>query len=317
MTSQSPPIRGIFVPTVVPFTPAGQLNEDELARYLDWLLSKEVNGLYPNGSTGEFTRLNPVERRRIVQISSQVAAGRGLVLAGAAEENALETLRACELYATYGVRAAAIVSPYYYKLSPAAVFAYFREIATHSPIDVLLYNIPMFATPLDLDTIRRLAEFDRVVGIKDSSGDVSFVLRMIDQVRPSRPDFAILSGWDPTLASLLMMGIDGATLATAGVVPEMLSTLYRLCQQGEWTPAKGLQFRLIRLFDAMLSTCDFPGGFRAGVQLRGFDVGNSRQPLCDASVAARATIELELVAILRDLPTAVCTSAITQYPTPS
>lgn len=103
-----------------------------------------------------------------------------MVLAGAARENALETLAACELSRTYGVRAAAIVSPYYYKLSPEAVFAYFREIVVHSPIDVVLYNIPMFATPLDLDTIRRLAEFDRVVGIKDSSGDVSFVLRVIE-----------------------------------------------------------------------------------------------------------------------------------------
>ena len=265
MTSQSSPIRGIFVPTVVPFTQSGQLNEDELARYLDWLLSRGIHGLYPNGSTGEFTRLNPAERRRIVQISSQVAAGRGMVLAGAAEENALETLRACELYGTYGVRAAAIVSPYYYKLSPEAVFAYFREIVTHSPIDVVLYNIPMFATPLDLDTIRRLAEFDRVVGIKDSSGDVSFVLRVIDKVRPSRPDFAILSGWDPTLVSLLMMGIDGATLATAGVAPELLSALYNLSNQGEWALARELQFRLLRLFDSMISASDFPGGFRAEI----------------------------------------------------
>jgi 4-hydroxy-tetrahydrodipicolinate synthase len=301
MTSQSSPIRGIFVPTVVPFTQSGQLNEDELARYLDWLLSRGIHGLYPNGSTGEFTRLNPAERRRIVQISSQVAAGRGMVLAGAAEENALETLRACELYGTYGVRAAAIVSPYYYKLSPEAVFAYFREIVTHSPIDVVLYNIPMFATPLDLDTIRRLAEFDRVVGIKDSSGDVSFVLRVIDKVRPSRPDFAILSGWDPTLVSLLMMGIDGATLATAGVAPELLSALYNLSNQGEWALARELQFRLLRLFDSMISASDFPGGFRAGVQLRGFDIGTSRQPLCDASDAARSTIRNELDAVLNHL----------------
>jgi len=239
-----------------------------------------------------------------VQISSEIAAGRGLVLAGASEENALETLRACELYATYGVRAAAIVSPYYYKLSPEAVFAYFREIAIHSPIDVVLYNIPMFATPLDLQTIRRLAEFERIVGIKDSSGDVSFVLRIIDSIRPSRPDFAVLSGWDPTLAALLMMGIDGATLATAGVAPELFSKMYKLCKQGEWTLAKELQFRLIRLFDAMLSAGDFPGGFRAGVELRGFAIGTSRQPLCDASDAARTIIRNELDAVLNHLSTA-------------
>lgn len=114
------------------------------------------------------------------------------------------------------------------------------------------------------------------------------------QGRPSRPDFAILSGWDPTLASLLMMGIDGATLASAGVAPEILSKSHNLCQLREWESVKELQFRLLRMFDAMLSAGDFPGGFRASVQLRGFDVGISRQPLCDASDPAQITIQREL-----------------------
>jgi hypothetical protein len=83
-----------------------------------------------------------------------------------------------------GARAVAIVSPFYYKLCPESVYAYFREIALSSPIDVTLYNIPMFASPIDLPTIRRLAEFPRVIGIKDSSGDLAFMMRMIAAVRP-------------------------------------------------------------------------------------------------------------------------------------
>ena len=83
--------------------------------------------------------------------------------------------------------AVAIVSPFYYKLSPESVYAYFREIAKRSPIDVTLYNIPMFASPIDVPTLRRLAEeFPRIVGIKDSSGDVAFMGRMINAVRPVR-----------------------------------------------------------------------------------------------------------------------------------
>ena len=95
------------------------------------------------------------------------------VLAGAAEANVRETIAACETYAGYGARAVAIVSPFYYKLSPESVYAYFREIARNSPIDVTLYNIPMFASPIDVPTIQRLAEFERIVGIKDSSGDLA------------------------------------------------------------------------------------------------------------------------------------------------
>src|SRR5438552_16361843 len=164
-------LQGIFTPNVVPLFDDGRINEDELRRYIDWLIASGVHGLYPNGSTGEFTRFTAEERRRIVKIVCEQAGDRVPVLAGAAEANVRETIKACETYRQYGARAVAIVSPFYYKLSPESVFAYFREIAQNTPIDVTLYNIPMFASPIDLPTLRRLSEFDRVIGIKDSSGD--------------------------------------------------------------------------------------------------------------------------------------------------
>ena len=125
------------------------------------------------------------------------------VLAGAAEADVRTTIAACEAYHDYGARAVAIVSPFYYRLSPASVYAYFREIALNSPIDVTLYNIPMFASPIDLPTIRRLAELERIVGIKDSSGDLAQMMRMIRAIRPQRPDFAFLTGWDLVLVPML------------------------------------------------------------------------------------------------------------------
>src|SRR5439155_11768600 len=135
-------IRGIFTPSLVPLDARGQINEPELRRYVDWLIDKGVHGLYPNGSTGEFTRYTAEERRRIIEIVCDQCRGRVPVLAGAAEANVRETIAACETYNGYGARAVAIVSPFYYKLSPESVYAYFREIAQSSPIDVTLYNIP-------------------------------------------------------------------------------------------------------------------------------------------------------------------------------
>src|SRR5436309_9282649 len=109
-------LRGIFTPNLVPLDARGDINEAELRRYIDWLIAKGVHGLYPNGSTGEFTRFTPDERRRIVRIVCEQSAGRVPVLAGAAEANVRETLKACEAYREYGARAVAIVSPFYYKL---------------------------------------------------------------------------------------------------------------------------------------------------------------------------------------------------------
>src|SRR5687767_11609662 len=273
------PLRGIFTPNIVPLDSHGEINEAETRRYCNWLIDRGVHGLYPNGSTGEFTRFTAEERRRIIDIIADEVRGRVPILAGAAEANTRETIRACEHYHSLGVRAVAIVSPFYYKLSPAGVYAYFKEIADNSPVDVTLYNIPMFASPIDVPTVQRLAEeCERVVAIKDSSGDLPHMMRMIAAVRPIRPNFYFLTGWDAALMPMLLIGCDGGTNATSGVVPEITRKLYDLTIARKLDEALDLQYRLLTLFDAMLFTAEFPEGFRAALKLRGIEPGPSRQP---------------------------------------
>lgn len=285
---------------MVPLDPKGRINEAELRRYVDWLVAQGVHGLYPNGSTGEFVRFTPEERRRIVQIVCEQAAGRVPVLAGAAEANVRETIAACEFYTGLGARAVAIVSPFYYRLGPESVYAYFREIAIATPIDVTLYNIPMFASPIDLPTIQRLAELDRIVGIKDSSGDVAFMMRMIAAIRPSRPDFSFLTGWEAVLVPMLLVGADGGTHATSGVVPELTRRLFDLAARRDLDAAIKLQYRLLELFDAMLYSADFPEGFRVAVSLRGFAMGQGRQPLSEPQRVDRDRLQKVLLCLLAD-----------------
>jgi len=293
-------ITGILTPHMVPLDGEGRIQEGELRRYVDWLIERGVHGLYPNGSTGEFIRFTPDERREIVRIVCHQTAGRVPVLAGAAEANVRETLAACEAYAGFGARAVAIVSPFYYRLGPESVYAYFHEIALHSPIDVTLYNIPMFASPIDLPTIRRLAELDRIVGIKDSSGDLAFMARMIAAIRPYRADFSFLTGWDSVLVPMLVVGADGGTNATSGVVPELMRKMFDLTAARQIDEAMTLQYRLIELFDAMLDSADFPEGFRAAVELRGFEMGRSRQPLSSTQQVDRDKLKQLLRCLLAD-----------------
>lgn len=276
-------LSGIFTPNIVPLDSHGEIHEEELRRYVDWLIERGVHGLYPNGSTGEFLRFTVEERRRIIEIIADQTRGRVPILAGAAEANVRETLKACEAYHGMGCRAVAIVSPFYYKLSPQAVYAYFKEIGDNTPIDVTLYNIPMFASPIDVPTVRRLAdECPKIVAIKDSSGDIPHMMRMITAVRPIRPDFAFMTGWDAALMPMLLIGCDGGTNATSGVVPEITRKLYDLTLSGNIAEARELQFRLLTLFDAMIQNSEFPEGFRAALALRGFKPGNGRQPQSDS-----------------------------------
>ena len=293
-------LSGIFTPTLVPLDERGEINEAELRRFLSWLIERGVHGLYPNGSTGEFTRLTAEERRRIVRITCEEARGRVPVLAGAAEANVKETLAACEAYAGMGATAVAIVSPFYYRLSPESVYAYFREIAENSPIDVTLYNIPMFASPIDVPTIRRLAEFPRVIGNKDSSGDLAFMMRMIASVRPVRPDFSFLTGWEAVLSPMLMIGCDGGTNASSNVVPEVTRRIFELSRAGQYEEAMRWQYRILELFDAMLNPFEFPDGFRAGAELRGFNFGQARQPMTGKQQTDRSQLRDVLQCILSD-----------------
>lgn len=272
-------LAGIFTPNLVPHDSRGDINEPELRRYIDWLIERGVHGLYPNGSTGEFTRFSAEERRRIVAIIADQTRGRVPILAGAAEANVKETIKACEYYHSLGVRAVAIVAPFYYKLGPKSVYAYFKEIGDNTPIDVTLYNIPLFASPIDVPTVQRLAdECEKIVAIKDSSGDIPHMIRMIQAVRPSRPDFAFLTGWDAALMPMLLIGCDGGTNASSGVAPELTRKLYDLTMAGRLDEARAIQYDLVKLFDTMIYSAEFPNGFRAAVELRGFQMGQGRMP---------------------------------------
>ena len=293
-------LEGIFTPTLVPLDERGDINESELRRFISWLIEHGVHGLYPNGSTGEFTRFNAEERRRIVAIVCDEARGRVPILAGAAEANVKETLVACEAYAGMGARAVAIVSPFYYRLSPESVYAYFAEIARHSPIDLTLYNIPMFASPIDVPTIRRL------VGVSAHRRDQRFlgrpVLHDADDRRhpPHRPDFSFLTGWEAVLAPMLMVGCDGGTNASSNAVPEVTRRIYELSNAGQYEEAMQWNYRIIALFDTMLYPFEFPDGFRAAAELRGFNFGGGRLPQTAAQKTDRTEMAKVLQCILAD-----------------
>ncbi len=160
----------------------------------------------------------------------------------------------------------------------------------------------MLASPIEIPVVRRLAaEFPRIVGIKDSSGDISHMLRLIAAVRPERPDFAFLTGWDPALAPMLAVGCSGATVATSGLVPELTRRVHDLVRSGDLAGALRGQFEIVRLFDMAMQGADFPEGYRVAASCRGFRMGPSRQPATERQHADRDALRGRLVALLGEL----------------
>ncbi|MFH5804079.1 dihydrodipicolinate synthase family protein [Alienimonas sp. DA493] len=262
--------RGILVPTLTPRAADGGVDEDALRSHADWLIGKGVHGLYPNGSTGEGVRLTAEERRRVTRATCEAAAGRVPVLTGVGGANLSETLAECEHAAECGAAAVAVTAPVYFRPSPEAIEEHFRRLAAESPVGVLVYNIPSFAVPIPVEVTVRLAkEQPNVVGVKDSSGDVSAMVRLCSQILPERPDFAILTGWDAALLPMLAAGAQGGTNATANAAPELVVEVYDRFQAGDWDAARQAQWRLTTLFDAQIGVGEFPDGIRLAAEARG------------------------------------------------
>ena len=294
-------LQGIFTPNVVPFHEDGTVNEQELRRYINWLLDAGISGLYPNGSTGEFIRLSFEERQRVVEIIANENRGRVPILAGAAEANIDLVLKAAANCADLGCTAISVTGPYYYNVSQESIEHYFRELARQSPIDILLYNIPQFSNEISVEVVEHLAsDCERIVGIKDSSRDMPRLMNTLAKIKPQRPDFACLNGCEETLLPSLLMGADGGTIATSGVAPEAIMKLYNSFLAGDIAEAKRIQFKLLELIETMLAAGNFPEGFREGVNLRGFDMGRARQPMSPAELSHFQEIRTKLACLLAE-----------------
>ena len=294
-------ISGIYTPNIVPFNDDHSINEGELRRLTSWLIEKGVHGLYPNGSTGEFIRLSFEDRLRVVKIMAEENRGRLPILAGAAEPNSDQVLQACKFYADLGCRAVSLTGPYYYKVSQESIEKYFRDLAAKTPVDILLYNIPQFSNEISLPVVRRLAlDCPRIIGIKDSSRDFPRFCTMLAQIKPQRPDFVCFSGTEEILYPSLVMGGDGGTFASSGVMPEVIVKLYHDYQAGNHAECRRVQLKIQELIATMFAAGNFPEGFRAAVALRGFNPGPPRFPLSKAELDNLEEAKTKLACLLGD-----------------
>ena len=212
-----------------------------------------------------------------------------------------DVIDVAEYYAGLDVDAISLVPPYYYKISERSLFEYFAEIARNSPLDILLYNIPQFTQELTLDIMEELLPFERIFGTKDSSRDLPRIVNTIKRLRAQRPDYVVLNGCEEILLPAIIMGADGGTIATAGIIPEVIAELYRCSLEGKIERARMLQYRILDLINLMLLGASFPQGFKTGVAVRGFDVGPPRQVMSTQEREVLSQLEAQITCLLDDM----------------
>jgi N-acetylneuraminate lyase/4-hydroxy-tetrahydrodipicolinate synthase len=273
---------GVYPAMVTPFDDRGHVNETELRKLVNWLIDEGVSGLFPLGSVGEFIHLSFEEKVRIMEIVCSETRGRVPVTPGTTESCAVNCIKLTEKAKTLGSAAVVIAPPYYLPVGQEQIEAHYEQVFAAVPdFPIILYNIPLFSVPIDYDVVKRLSRHPCVVGMKDSSGSMVDFMHYMDKIRLIGTELNILIGREEMLYAGLMVGAKGAMCGTVGIVPEIMTGIYKAWNVGDVEKAMEMQFSVLQLIRALFAL-PFPLGFKAALEIRGFKMGESKRPLSDA-----------------------------------
>lgn len=289
----APELAGILPPITTPFDDRGDLDLAALERNLERYNAAGLAGCLAFGSNGEAVHLEPAERRAVLAAVRRRAAPGMTVVAGVNELSTRAAVEATREAAGEGADAALVITPYFYKsaMSQATLSAFFLAVADAAPLPILVYNVPQ-ATGVVVApaTIAALAAHERIVGVKDSSGDQG---ALAETLRLAPDGFRVLVGNAGILYPSLLMGAAGAVLAVACVAPEAVVELFAAARSGDHARALELQRRLSPL--ARLVTAELGvAGLKAALDLAGFAGGRPRGPLRAVGVQERQRLAAAL-----------------------
>lgn len=270
-------LKGIIPAVLTPFQNE-EVDYDTLARYVDWLISHGVHGLFPAGTNGEGLLLTVEERKKVAAAVVAAAKNRVPVLIHSGAITTLETIELTRHARDIGAAGAGVVAPFYFPHDDACLEEHFVAVAQAVPdFPIYLYNIPGNAKN-DIKPKVAAAIANRcpnVVGIKDSSKDLG---RLQDYIAALGPKFTAIVGTDALVYPALLMGGAGVVSAVANVFPEYMVSLYNAAIAGDHTKAKELQYFANKLRDA-LKIGPYISPYKKALEYRGFVFGSVRRPL--------------------------------------
>ncbi|MFL6202465.1 MAG: 4-hydroxy-tetrahydrodipicolinate synthase [Thermoanaerobaculia bacterium] len=289
-----PMFQGCGTALVTPFKSDLSLDEEALRRLVQRQIEAGIHFLVPCGTTGENPTLSREEHLRVVEITVEEADGRIPVLGGAGGNDTREVVALAREVEARGADGLLVVTPYYNKPTPDGLFAHYREISRATRLPIVVYNVPG-RTGLNVEpaTLARLAQLERVVAVKEASGNIS-QMSQIFQVVPH--DFAVLSGDDAITLPLMALGGLGVISVVSNEVPYAMSRLASLCLEGDYPAAQQMHRRLHPLMEINFVESN-PGPVKAALAMMGLIEPAYRLPV----VAPRPESLRKIEAVLSDL----------------
>ena len=279
--------RGSFVALITPFRD-GTVDEAALRKMVNWQIESGTHGLVPVGTTGESPTLTEAEHKRVIEIVVEETAGRVPVIAGAGSNNPQEAVEYSRHAQAAGADAVLSVAGYYNRPNQEGLYQQFRMIHDAIDIPVVIYNIPPRAIVDVLpETMARLAELPRIVGVKDATGDLS---RISLERMAIDGEFSYLSGEDMTAMAYNCNGGHGCISVTANVAPALCAQMHNACMEGDFRTALEIQDRLAPLHKALFAEPS-PCGVKYAASLLGLCEETARLPIVEMSEAGKANVK--------------------------
>jgi 4-hydroxy-tetrahydrodipicolinate synthase len=276
-----------YIPDLpTPFNETGTIDLAAFARLCERQIEAGVSAIVVGETAGEASTLTPVEHDNIVRGAVRIARGRVRVIAGAGSNSTSQAIELTRRAKAAGADAVLSVVPYYNKPMQGGIHAHFRAIADQTTLPIILHDIPSRTIrELADETLARLAESKRFIGLRDGTGDLARPLRL-RSLLPS--GFRLLSGDDPTALAFFANGGDGCISTVSNVAPGLCQAIFSSCRQGRLQSARYLQNRLAPLTASLCK--ESPAPLKYALCLLGFMSPSTRLPIVELSGEAKAEV---------------------------
>ncbi len=266
-------LKGVNVALVTPFTD-DTLDEEAFRNVIGYCKEQGVQGIVPCGSTGEFTHMTFEEKKKAIEIAVDAADGMK-VIAGTGDSGTLNTIRMTKAAEDLGADACLVVTPFYMKASDKGLFEHYAALEEAVDLPIVLYNIPpLTGVNLPWKVVEDLVELEGIVGLKDSSGNMSYIMTLLEKVSSN---INVVCGWDEIVLPSLAAGAAGMILASANIIGDYWVKIYDAMHKHQYDKAIQIQRKIQKLTRILCATGAV--GTKAGLNYLGIEVGTCRRPL--------------------------------------
>lgn len=287
---------GIVIPVITPTDGNGRFNEPVYRQLIDFWAENGIDGVFPFGTTGEFYAFSDEEYRHVLEVTKDAVRGRMAIYAGANHITTAGAIRIAKIAEDVGVDALSVLTPMFVSQTQEELKHYYKSIAAATTLPVIIYNNkPKTNVGVDPQTVAELARIPNIVGVKDSTGDMTNTEEYIRLTRHI-PDFRVMLGRDTLIYAGLCYGAAGAIASCANIAPALPVEIYRAFKRGDHAAALEAQFKFSELrVNTNLGT--FPVVIKEGLRMLGYDVGDCVRPIAPLSEQARAKLRQVLIHI--------------------